>query len=310
MGFEKKNKVSVILPAYNTGKYILESVNSILQQSFSDFSLIVINDGSEDDTSSILQALNDPRLTVVDLPCNTKLAVARNIGMSMAQDSEYLVVMDADDVALPERLSLQVKYMDDHPDVAILGGKVRIFHEHSPDAAGISRHPADDGEIKARLILLNGTALSHPTTIVRNEFVKNNFIYYPSPMRPNGVDHEFWINCVARGAKFAALPEVVLLKRRHESNISSHSRNPEFSPIKTETRARLFGMYYPDLTTNEASRLALIFQENKNLNFRELSLAYAAAEKATNDTDSHFGESKLLLSSLIKGALMNRMKKN
>lgn len=300
-------KVSVILSTHNSAAYIAESVNSILQQDFKDFELIVVNDGSRDDTAAILSSIEDPRLKTVDLPCPTGPATARNVGISMARDSEYLAIMDADDIALPDRLSRQVDYLDRHPQVTILGSRIRIFNANRDEEARAPEHPLEDGEIKARLLLLNGSALINPTMMIRNSFMRENVLFYPQPMRPIGEDHEFWINCVMRHARFAALADILLMKRSHEENLSKQTGDAFYAPRKTETRARLMGLYYPDLTAGEAKDLAAIFQERKSLTFEELCLAHAAALRALKDVKSHFGESKPLLATMIKAMLARRI---
>jgi len=109
-------KVSVIIPAYNA-EYIREAIDSVLNQTFKDFEIIVIDDGSTDNTPNILKSYgNKIRWKSQE---NKGSASATNEGIKMAK-SEYIAYIDADDVCLPERLEIQIKYLDEHPDVGLV----------------------------------------------------------------------------------------------------------------------------------------------------------------------------------------------
>lgn len=98
------------MAAYNAGEYIKAAIDSLLEQSFENFECLVVDDGSSDDTSERLSEFSDRRIKTVRLPINCGIATARNIAMKMAR-GKYWAVMDADDIALPERLQKQVDYL-------------------------------------------------------------------------------------------------------------------------------------------------------------------------------------------------------
>ena len=112
--------VSVILPAFNAEKYLGEAVDSILSQTFADFELIVVNDGSTDRTLEILRSNSDYRVQIITNDKNLGLAKSLNVGISKAR-GRYIARQDADDISLPERLQKQFEYMEKHPEVAVLG---------------------------------------------------------------------------------------------------------------------------------------------------------------------------------------------
>jgi glycosyltransferase involved in cell wall biosynthesis len=121
-------KVSVVMPAYNAERFVREALDSVLNQSFSDFELIIVDDCSKDGTWQILTeyAAADPRVVLVHNEQNLGEAGARNSGLQVAR-GEYIAAMDADDVLLPDRLMLQVNYLDAHPEVGVLAGQaIRI----------------------------------------------------------------------------------------------------------------------------------------------------------------------------------------
>ncbi len=125
-------KVSVVTFVYNGEKFLAESIDSILKQSFDDFEYLIIDDGSTDKTPEIIEACSDSRVRCIRLPENKGRPFARNTALdalAAANDSEYTAWIDADDIAVPDRLKKQVDFLDAHKDVAVLGGHAQCFHE-------------------------------------------------------------------------------------------------------------------------------------------------------------------------------------
>ena len=119
--------VSVIMSAYNAEAFLREALDSILAQTFEDFELIVVDDGSVDRTLEILAEYTDPRLRVIQNRCNLGAGAARNQGLRVAR-GKYFAVQDADDASVPDRLALQVAYLDAHPDVGLIGSTAFYVH--------------------------------------------------------------------------------------------------------------------------------------------------------------------------------------
>ena len=113
-------KVSVVMPVYNAEKYLREAIDSILRQTFDDFEFIIVNDCSKDTSWDIMQeyARRDPRVILIYNAQNLGEAGARNVGMAQAR-GQYIAAMDADDVSMADRLALQVKYLDENPEVGL-----------------------------------------------------------------------------------------------------------------------------------------------------------------------------------------------
>ena len=114
-------KVSVIMPIYNAEKYISFAIDSILEQSFEDFELIMIDDCGEDGSIDIAKRYDDPRITILKNDGNQGIAYSRNRGMDSAK-GEYIALMDDDDVAPNNRFELEVNYLDKHPEIDVIGG--------------------------------------------------------------------------------------------------------------------------------------------------------------------------------------------
>ena len=120
--FQSKPKISVILPTYNREAMLPNALDSILNQTFPDFELIVINDGSIDNTQKILEkyAAKDKRIKIINHEKNKGIVCGLNEGLEQAK-GEYIARMDDDDISYPKRFEIQLAYMQEHPDVAIVG---------------------------------------------------------------------------------------------------------------------------------------------------------------------------------------------
>ena len=121
-------KITVLMPAYNAGKYIREAISSVLEQSYSNFELLVINDGSTDDTLSVVLAFNDPRIVLVNKE-HEGIAAALNTGLRLT-DTYYVARFDADDICMPQRLEKQFNFLEDHPDYMLVGSDAEYMVEN------------------------------------------------------------------------------------------------------------------------------------------------------------------------------------
>lgn len=289
-------EISVIIAAHNAGLHIAECLDSIFSQTFIDFECIVVNDGSTDSTLEILGRFSDKRLKVINLAQNCGIAIARNLASRYAR-GKYIAVMDADDVALPSRLAAQVAFLDANPAVDILGSRTFRVANTIANVIDSPKHPLDDSTIKARLILLNGSALIHPTTMMRRSFIEKNWLYYPT--RKMDVDHAFWIDALALGAKFACLEEPLLYKRGHDRNISRTEIGRK-EPAKTPLRQKLLGLLQPDLTLHQTAALARVMQRPVHVRREEITTALEAARVVQHGVQSQFGENRLIFNLIIK----------
>lgn len=135
-------QVTVLLPVYNGEKYIAQAIESILNQSFRNFELRIIDDGSKDSSVKIVQSYSDPRIRIVKNPQNLGLVQTLNRGITLIK-SEYLARMDADDIALPDRLEKQLLFMQARPEVGLLGGAIQLVDENG-DKHGKITVPIND----------------------------------------------------------------------------------------------------------------------------------------------------------------------
>jgi len=163
-------RVSVVMPVYNTADYLKEAIDSILNQTFSDFEFLTINDGSTDGSLEILQdyAAQDRRIRVVD-QTNQGVTATFNRGIDLAR-GEYLARMDSDDIAVPSRLAQQVQFLDLNPDVVALSGWFILIDEEG-DPLAISRpsalHEQIDRQLLAQCPAEGGGIFGHCTAMMR-----------------------------------------------------------------------------------------------------------------------------------------------
>ncbi len=215
-------RISVIMPAYNAEAYIGEAIDSILAQTFSDFELLVIDDGSSDSTPEIIESYSDPRVRLVRNPHNMGVARTLNHGLDLAV-GEYIARMDADDIALPERFARQVAFMDAHPEVAVCACAISFFGA----SRGTRFFSTLPGQLKVDLLF--GNCFAHPTVMLRAAlFGREGYRYDPSFSRME--DFDLWCR-VAEKHALAAIPEILLSYRIHPNQIT---QNP--TPENTEQR--------------------------------------------------------------------------
>lgn len=205
-------KVSVIMPTYNAEKYLREAVDSILTQTFSDFEFLVIDDASTDKTRAILKSYGDPRIKVIDGPCNG-IAAALNLGLDMAE-GEYIARMDADDISMPRRLEKQVQFLDIHPEIGLCGTLAMMFTKDGDYKLFGEKHLEDMGIVDQ----LFDTVVCHPTVMFRRELFERYDLRYNEEYR-NAEDQELWSRAL-RYTKFYGIQEMLLRYRLHSESAS------------------------------------------------------------------------------------------
>lgn len=159
-------KISVVMPVYNGEKYLAKAVESILGQTFRDFEFVIVNDGSTDRSPQILQRFSegDSRIRIISRP-NTGIVGALNDGLAAAK-GEYIARMDADDISYPDRLTIQLRHLEGHPEIVAIGSGVRMV---DPAGAPLKdfHGPTDPQMLRDALIKAEDIGIIHPTLMVR-----------------------------------------------------------------------------------------------------------------------------------------------
>lgn len=197
--------VSVLMSVHNGAPWVRDAVTSVFAQTLADLELIVIDDGSTDATPELLASLRDPRLRV-ERRARQGLTLALNRALELGR-APLLARLDADDLALPERLERQRQYLDAHPDVGLLGTGAREV-DPSGREVGIVRPPADDEAIRRALIRAN--PFVHSSVVMRRAALDLVGGYDPS--FPVAQDYDLWMR-LARVTRLANLPEPLVIRR-------------------------------------------------------------------------------------------------
>ena len=206
-------KVSVVIPVYNREPFIGAAVASILAQTFADFELLVIDDGSSDRSGEVTQHTQDRRVRLLRHERNLGVAKTRNAGIDAAR-GQYLAFLDSDDIAQPTRLAKQAAFLDRHLDHAAVGAWVDWMDEDGRPLGRIKRRPVAPSDVAALRLFRQGienTASMARTAILRDYRHDESFTV--------SEDFEIWARIAAQHA-IANLPEVLVRRRTHTQQIS------------------------------------------------------------------------------------------
>jgi glycosyltransferase involved in cell wall biosynthesis len=225
------NLVSVILPVFNGGKYLSAAIRSILNQSYTDFELIIINDGSTDNSSDIINAYaeQDGRIRVVERE-NKGLVYSLNEAIALAK-GEYIARMDADDLAMPLRFEKQVKYFLDN-NVEIVGGHYLIIDKENKivDTCIV---PVDSNAIIACLSVC--PPFAHGSVMFKKEFWQANNMHYGKRFQ-EAEDYSLWQDFFNKGGRLGNIDEFIFSYRLHEASFTFRKLNKMNAEVKVLRR--------------------------------------------------------------------------
>jgi len=211
--------VSVIMPVHNGRAYLSEAIESILNQTFTDFEYLIIDDGSTDDSGRIIESYRtkDSRIRFVQFKANKGITAALNEGLRLAR-GRYIARMDADDISDPKRLKIQHEYLENNQDVCVVAGSFRNIDSEGRYLSEVHHEfeisPEDSGKVPHTISNLKH--MCHPTVMFRN----NTGMRY----REKAYfceDKDLWLRCLSDGQKIVCLPHIVLSYRIHTQSISS-----------------------------------------------------------------------------------------
>lgn len=195
--------ISVVMPVYNASAFLHESLNSVLQQTYTDFELLIIDDGSTDNSIEIVKTISDSRIRLIQ---NTHDFISSlNTGINAAI-GKYLVRMDADDVMMTKRLETQFHYMESHPDIDICGSYAEMFGLTN----GIKQRPVDHLYIICTMLLSN--PIIHPTVMMKRSMLRQSGCLYQSGY-PCAEDYKLWTDLALKGFRFVNIPEPLIRYR-------------------------------------------------------------------------------------------------
>jgi len=202
----KRPKISVVMAVHNGENYLVEAIESILNQTFKEFEFIIVDDASQDKSLNIMKnySKKDKRIKIIKNKKNLRLAASLNKGLRAAK-GKYIARMDADDISFPRRLEIQEDYLNKNENVFLVGGGVLNIDEKGKKL--ITLHPLTNSK-KIMKKIINRNLLYHPTIMFRNEKgikYRKKFLY--------AQDYDLYLNLVSKGKKLDNLPQILIKYR-------------------------------------------------------------------------------------------------
>ena len=220
-------KISVCIPMYNAAHFIKDCIVSVLAQSFQDFELLIVDDGSTDDSCDIVNSVRDNRIRLIqnqhDYVGSLNMLLDKAIG-------KYIARMDADDVMYPNRLAIQLEYMENHPNVDVVGGRMTVFKQSI-------KEPLYDLNVKNGSLcisdMLDSCCICHPTVMFRAASIKGKEKFRYDKQMAYAEDYDLWMRMLASGKKFFNLEEKLTYYRLHEQQVTTSHHEEQSQKSKT-----------------------------------------------------------------------------
>ncbi|SFI44119.1 Glycosyl transferase family 2 [Collimonas sp. OK307] len=246
-------KISVVIPTFNAGLHIQATLSSILAQEDADFEVLILDDASTDNTLDLIRDIGDKRVKIYRHENNQGRIVNANRAFSLAS-GEYVARLDHDDIADPRRLFQQARFLDEHPQITVVGSQIQHFGLQQ----GNSDFPLEDGRIKARFV--SGDAyLANPSVMFRHDFIQRNVLRYDPNLYITD-DLGFWFDCLLLGARFANLPNALTSYRIHEGMTSMNLDADLLYRGKERLYARLLPAFFPRLSGHDIRNLMPLYK--------------------------------------------------
>lgn len=199
--------ISILMPVYNTAPYLREAMDSMLSQTFTDFELIVLNDCSPDNAEEILDTYDDPRIVRYKGEKNEGLSNVLNVGIDMAR-GKYIARMDSDDVSLPNRLQVQVDYLEAHPEVDLVSVGMQLFG--AKEEVWIREKDPE----KVKITALFYSPVLHASSVWRKDSFERHGLRFIQEMVP-AEDYDLWTRALVKDLKLVNLSDVLYKYRLH-----------------------------------------------------------------------------------------------
>lgn len=239
MNASLKPKVSIVMPTYNRADLLPDTINAILDQDFDDFELIIVDDGSEDNTINIIEQIcqMNPFVHYIKLPENHGNAFARNVGIQIAR-GKYIALADSDDLWLPGKLKLQVNLLERYPEIDILFGNYwNIDYVRGTEADGFAETRYGNKHLTTRHVgeklwviedgfetgMLAMNFIATPTMILKADVYKKVKNY--NETLKSAVDFEFCVRAALLDAKYAFTDQILIKRYRYQSSITAQIVN-------------------------------------------------------------------------------------
>lgn len=271
---EKNILISVVIPVYNSESYINYAINSILNQTYQYFELIIINDGSTDNSVAIIESFKDDRIKIINNKNNRGVAIVGNQGISKAK-GKYIARLDADDIAHPKRLETQLQFLEKHTDVVILGSQAQILNTNKMLKQQL-KVPIQSSILP--IYSLFYCPFIQPSVMVRTDIIKE--FYYDNHF-VSAEDYELWTR-ILKKYKGSNLSESLIQYRIHNTNFSNVQKEKQVESVRKiyqhnleyigmsysqedlETFLKVSGSYDRQLTIDEIRKIKVWLVKMQN----------------------------------------------
>lgn len=207
------SEISVLMPAYNAANYIAEAINSILNQTFTNFELIIVNDGSTDNSHEIISSFNDSRIKYFQNDGNKGLAFVRNKLIELS-GCKYIAFLDSDDIAENNRLEVEYNFLKSNVHIALVSSSVKSLDEHGHQDFKSWKFDLNEMQLKTHLLFYNPIVTS---TVMFNKDILPKEIFRDD--YPPCEDYDLWTRMLQK-SKGVVLPKILATYRLHKSSVS------------------------------------------------------------------------------------------
>ena len=223
----KNSFVSVVMPVYNTPeKELRQAIESILNQTYKEFEFIIIDDASTNNCLNIIKSYDTDKIVILQNKENLGIEKTLNKGIRKSK-GKYIVRMDSDDISYPNRLEIQIKFLEEHPEYSFIGGRADFFNEN-----GIFRESKFAGEVKKQDFLL-GTPFIHPTMVFKKEILEKVGGY---PISNRTEDYLLQMQLYSKGYRGYIISEKVLKYRQNNKTIKRFSVEQRINEVKVKIK--------------------------------------------------------------------------
>lgn len=228
---DKKPKVSVVMLTYNRANIVGQAIESILNQTMKDFEFIILDDGSHDNTDEVIASYmaKDKRIKYYKNYINRGIAHSRNRVLKLAQ-AKYVMLMDDDDISLPNRMKLQADFLDKNPEIDVVIGQIE----------GMEKSDMEHGIIASYLVVANN--VGNANVMFRRDFTVKNDIFYDESLVVSE-DWDFWLSMLFSGAKFAGIKDYVI---KRDNNSIKYYKAENFERSDEKVRQKIGQFFTPD----------------------------------------------------------------
>jgi glycosyltransferase involved in cell wall biosynthesis len=283
--------VTVLMPVYNAEKFLQESIESVLNQTFTDFEFLIINDGSTDGSEDIILSYEDERIRYYKNPKNLQLIKTLNKGLDLAT-GKFIARMDADDICLPERFEKQMELMQKRKEIAVCGSWYQEFGGGKPLTIRCRKEAI---ELKCHTFF--GCPVGHPASMIRSSALKQSGLKYDENY-PHVEDWKLWSEMVKQGFSFYNIQNVLLLYRRNPTSVSALNK-VEQNTVALKILTENITYFFPSINVVEYSaEIKNIFKplpiKNNLASFKALDTFFTDFDNQnTGQLDTQFFRKKL-----------------